>query len=447
MNILIIAFDKVYPVETGAGIAQLGMVEYMSQICNISLLLPEDNLTTDQEVHELQNLLPKVKVYSLAVGSRNNNERGFSLSLNPLLRTYRDLKEKIKLLVKLVFHRMWKTKTTVVSISADEEAHFAQMYSWNPYYLHKAEYIAKLHEIISNDKIDIVQIEFIGNLNLVTVLPSTLKTIFVEHECIFYRINSHIQTKKINSFFSKYVHEFYKTVEISLLEKVDGIITFNIFENLILKEELARKGSNVKFLNSPFPISKTDFRDLTKEDFDLPDKLIFIGGEEHYPNKEAVEWFLAEVAEEIFRKFGIPLYIAGKWKVDTIKKYEAHSFRVKFLGFVEDIDSVFKNSISIVPIRIGGGLKSKVILSMAKGVPVIATSFALEGINAKNQESVMVADNRDGFCQAVNYLLADVDRTFNICKNAQELIEKDFSPSEVYRSRFDFYQQILESNF
>jgi glycosyltransferase involved in cell wall biosynthesis len=126
-----------------------------------------------------------------------------------------------------------------------------------------------------------------------------------------------------------------------------------------------------------------------------------------------------------------------------MKKYEAHPSQVQFTGFVEDLYTVTKDSISIAPVRIGGGLRTKILLAMAQGTPVICTTFALEGINATHQESIMIADDKDMFCSAVEYLVADLDRTFAICQKAQSLVKNNYSQSVVSELRYKFYQKIL----
>jgi len=56
----------------------------------------------------------------------------------------------------------------------------------------------------------------------------------------------------------------------------------------------------------------------------------------------------------------------------------------------------------------------------------------------------MVADDIASFCFAVEYLLADLDRTFNLCKSAQELMRTSYSQSFVAEKRFHIYEKLLK---
>ncbi|MBR8833064.1 MAG: glycosyltransferase [Stigonema ocellatum SAG 48.90 = DSM 106950] len=437
MNVLVIAFHQIYPLETGASISQFGIIEYLSHLCNVSLLVPEDSNLTHQEFSELNQLLPKVKIYILDSQFKSTSNDIGSNIYNYLLA----VKEKVKPFLKFLLKR---TKS-VQKISAEEE--FAAMFStWKPYYIHSQKYVEKINEVILQDNIDIVQLEYVENLNLVKAIPSHIKKVFVEHECLFYRIQSHINAKQIKSVFAEYVLNFYKSIEMVLLEKVDGIVTFNDSESVILENALGDKKNKIEFLVSPFPILERDFKKIDKDKFEQPNKLIFVGAEHHFPNKDAVEWFIEEIAESVFTKFGLRLCVIGKWTLDTVKKYKNHPSKVDFVGFLEDIYEFSKNSISIAPVRMGGGLKTKIMLAMAQGIPVISTKFALEGINAKHLESVMIADDKDSFCWSIKYLLTDLERTFMICQNAQNIIKQGYSQSVVSELRYSFYQQLLKEN-
>ncbi|GAB1539859.1 glycosyltransferase family 4 protein [Scytonema sp. NUACC21] len=448
MNILIITFHQIYPLETGASISQFGMIEYLSNLCNISLLIPEDSTITEQQFTELKQLLPKVKVYALDSQIQVKKKNIALTILNFIHISLWKAKMKVKAFLKYLF----KVTNLYKSIGLRDnfegsiwEVDFFDMYSsWNPFYAHSNQYVEKLNEIILQDKIELVQLEYVDNLNLVSVIPPHIKKVFVEHECIFLRIKSHREARKIHSPYADYLINFYKSIEISLLEKVDAVLTFNNLEHEILKSASEEKNQKNQFFISPFPILDRDFQEIDREKFILPNKLIFVGAEHHYPNKEAVKWFLEETAVEVFRRFGLRLYVVGKWRPDTVRKYKNHPSQVQFTGFIEDIYEFSKGSISIAPVRIGGGLKTKIMLAMAQGIPVITTSFAIQGINAKHLESVMIADETDSFCWALEYLLADLNRTFMICKNAQNIIRQSCSQSVTCDLRYSIYQKLLK---
>ncbi|KAL6078233.1 Glycosyltransferase [Balamuthia mandrillaris] len=72
------------------------------------------------------------------------------------------------------------------------------------------------------------------------------------------------------------------------------------------------------------------------------------------------------------------------------------------LGFVEDTDPLYDRArLSIAPLRFGAGVKGKVSQSMAKGVPVVTTSIGAEGMGLVDGEDVLIADTAEGFADKV----------------------------------------------
>ncbi|KOP22769.1 hypothetical protein AMR41_30340 [Hapalosiphon sp. MRB220] len=445
MNILIVTDYQIYPFKIGASVAQFGTIEYLSKLCNLSLLLSEQQPITEQELSELKELLPNVKIYTTEDSTKSsnrihkNNNNNYFINL---LYLFHNLERKSIDFTKKKLKNIIESKQLQKKLPEED---FADVYTnYNPFYIHSKQYIDAIKTIIIEDHIDIVQLEFIETLNLVTILPSNVKKLFIQHEPRFIRISSHIDAKQIQSNFTNYIYNFNKCIELSLLENFDGILSFNNSDCLALKEALDEKGKHIQFFTSPFPILDQDFRPIDKKTFRRPNKLTFIGPEQHFPNKDAVEWFIEEVAVEIYSKYGLKLYVIGQWSLETIEKYKNHPSGVTFLGFVEDVYEVCKDSISIAPVRIGGGLRTKIMLAMAQGIPVISTKFALEGIHAKHLESVMIAENKDSFCRAVEYILSDLERTVLMCENAQNLMRKYYSQSVVSDIRYECYKSLLK---
>lgn len=299
MNLLVVSYFQVYPFKSGASIAQFGTIEYLSHLCNISLLIAEGYTPTREELVELQALLPKVRIYTVTKNLRSGRNK----AILKLLNLARYLKNESQFLLKKYFNKSQRT-------SLEDE--FALSYaSLKVYNFHSKQCVEKINEIILKDAIDIVQLEFVENLNLVTAIPSNVKKVFVEHECRTYKIISHLQAKQIESVFTDYVYNLNKCIELSLLEKLDGVITFNESDDLYLRNFLKEKKNDIQFFISPYAVLDRDFRELNSKNFRQPTKLTFVGPEIHFPNKDAVEWFL-ESSSRNFQKIWTEAIYSGR---------------------------------------------------------------------------------------------------------------------------------------
>jgi len=437
MNVLIVSDFQLYPPINGAGIAQFGVLEPLSKNCNISVLFHQHFTPGDKELDELRQLLPNIKFYTLSDSVKKpSSAKLFSL-----------LKNSANFLKKLATSAKGFVKNSFIDSSPES----ANDFDGNLVKFHTFLYppnsknkIDKVLEIINNDAIDIIQLDFESNLNLVSLIPDNVKKVYGCYDCQFYRVDSFINAGLTQSGYASYIRDYIKTIEISFLQQYDVVIANTEPEAAVLKDALSTQSGKAEVVLYPFPVLDRDFITLDRDKFYRPDKLLFVGTEYHFPNKDGVNWFLEEIAPAIFKKFGLQLHVVGSWSQETKQRYKDHPSQVIFTGFVDDLSSLIKSSIYISPMRLCGGLRAKTLTAMAQGMPVIAHPQSLIGNSAKHMESVMIADDASSFCFAVEYLLADLDRTFTLCKNAQELMRTSYSQSFVAEKRFDIYEKLLK---
>jgi GT2 family glycosyltransferase len=116
--------------------------------------------------------------------------------------------------------------------------------------------------------------------------------------------------------------------------------------------------------------------------FEGREGIFFIGGFNHTPNQDAMRWFLNEIYPALHNE-GIPMTITGSNVPSFIFEYKK---QFKLLNIesnisVENLDILYnKTRLSVVPLRVGAGVKGKVIEAMSKGMPLVGTFIAFEGI-------------------------------------------------------------------
>ena len=103
------------------------------------------------------------------------------------------------------------------------------------------------------------------------------------------------------------------------------------------------QGEKVEVVLTPYPVLDKDFIELDRDKFSRPDKLLFVGTQYHFPNKDGIEWFLEEIAPTIFKKFGLRLHVVGSWSQETKQRYKDHPSQVIFTGFVDDLSSLIES--------------------------------------------------------------------------------------------------------
>lgn len=140
-----------------------------------------------------------------------------------------------------------------------------------------------------------------------------------------------------------------------------------------------------------------------------PNTLVWVGGFHHYPNCEAVRFFLKEIYPKIKQNNpGVRFYIVGGGVPESLMKLTFGDPSIVTTGYVEDpLPYIQRATLFIAPILSGGGTKLKVLEAMAVGKAIVSTSIGVEGIEGNDQEHFMVADTPEVFSSRVVSLLND----------------------------------------
>jgi glycosyltransferase involved in cell wall biosynthesis len=161
----------------------------------------------------------------------------------------------------------------------------------------------------------------------------------------------------------------------------------------LLKEKSPDKSIQVVSNIVEVPGSKTPF--ALRRDW------LFIGSFQHRPNVDAVLFF----GERIFPLVSLRLpdakfYIIGDNAPPEIVALA--NAKIVVTGLQRDARPFFDSvKLSVAPLRFGAGVKGKINQSMAFGVPVVATSVAVEGTELRHHEDILVADDPEHFAEAL----------------------------------------------
>jgi glycosyltransferase involved in cell wall biosynthesis len=150
-----------------------------------------------------------------------------------------------------------------------------------------------------------------------------------------------------------------------------------------------------------------------------PNALIFTGSMRFAPNRDAMAWFVDEILPDIRRQVpDVRVTITGEPGPVPF----GMSPGITLAGHVADVRTLVASSaISLAPIRKGGGTRLKILEAMAARTPVVATSKAAEGLDARHEEHLLIADTPKAFANAVCRLLNDSAGATRMAERAWQL--------------------------
>jgi GT2 family glycosyltransferase/glycosyltransferase involved in cell wall biosynthesis len=184
-----------------------------------------------------------------------------------------------------------------------------------------------------------------------------------------------------------------KQWEYDLIDQSDETWVVSSTEQRLLQKELPDKSFQLVSNIVDVPGSNTPF--ALRRDW------LFIGGFQHPPNIDAVLFFLKEIYPLISEYLvDAKFYIIGDKVPPEIVTLAKENIIVA--GLQRDVRPFFDSvKLSVAPLRFGAGVKGKINQSMAFGVPVVATSLAVEGTGLRDREEILVADQPEDFARSV----------------------------------------------
>jgi sugar transferase (PEP-CTERM/EpsH1 system associated) len=129
--------------------------------------------------------------------------------------------------------------------------------------------------------------------------------------------------------------------------------------------------------------------------------IVFTGAMDYWANVDAVRWFVEQAWPRLrAREPRVQLYVVGSRPAAEVEALAGDDIVVT--GRVADVRPYLQHAAAVIaPMRIARGIQNKVLEGMAMARPVVVTSLGLEGIDAVQGQSVLVADEADDFADRV----------------------------------------------
>ncbi|KAA2284885.1 glycosyltransferase [Arenimonas fontis] len=164
-------------------------------------------------------------------------------------------------------------------------------------------------------------------------------------------------------------------------------------------------------------------------DWDGRAGLLFVGSYRHPPNVDAAVWMAEEVLPYLRgHDAGLMLHLVGPDAPPRVQALgELPGVRVH--GFVPNLQPLLDGCrLSVAPLRYGAGVKGKINQALAHGLPVVATSCAIEGMHLVPGEDVLVADDAGGLAAAILRAYDDPALWRRLSAAGRENTRRHFSP-------------------
>lgn len=173
--------------------------------------------------------------------------------------------------------------------------------------------------------------------------------------------------------------------------------------------------------------------------------LIFVGSMDYAANVDAVLYFHREILPLIHQERpDARFHIVGYGPPPEVLALHDGQ-RTIVTGYVEDVRPYLERAVvSVIPLRIGSGIRNKILEAWAMSKAVVSTCLGAEGLPVLDHRNILLADDATTFSQYVLRLLADPALRMSLGQAGRALVETRFSWPSIAGQMEAIYQACME---
>lgn len=294
--------------------------------------------------------------------------------------------------------------------------------------------IDELKRVLEIVKPDLVQLDFLIMTKYVEYIKN-IPVFYTEHDMGLLDFNQSFHDRDLDD--NERFFEWKKLVnyEKKILDFFTSVIVLTERDKGLVE----KLNSNVKATIIPTGVD-TEF--YKPNNYTYNEKsLVFVGHYKHFPNTDAIVYFAKNIYPKVLKKIpDMKLYVVGSGVTKTVE--ELKNDNIVIVGEVEDIKQYLKKpNIFVAPVRLGGGIKGKVLEAMAMGVPVVATTEAVSGIDYSVGDFALISDDTTVFADNIVRLYKDDILYQTLSNNSRKIVEENYNWKMIAEKLNNFYLQ------
>jgi len=227
---------------------------------------------------------------------------------------------------------------------------------------------------------------------------------------------------KLRKFYSGFEWRNLLNYEIGIMKRFNAYITTSEKEKQLMKQYYSDADIFVleNGVDTSYFLPNGNHKNKSCE-------ILFTAWFGYYPNTDAVIYFTKGIYPLIRKEIpDIMFNIVGKEPPEEILRLSGTD-GINVTGYVEDIRKYISSAdVSVIPLRIGGGTRIKILESMAMKVPVVSTKLGAEGLDVTDNKNIMIAKDENEFAEKVIELIKNRQTAEQITLNARKLIEEKY---------------------
>ena len=158
------------------------------------------------------------------------------------------------------------------------------------------------------------------------------------------------------------------------------------------------------------------------------DKLVFTGVMDYAPNEDAALHFVEDIFPLVkMKRPEVQFWIVGSGPSERVRALTRIS-GVHVTGKVDDVRPYVRSAtVFVCPLRVGSGVKNKILAAIAMQKATVATSMSIDGLDLADNRDVLLTDNPQDFADKVVQLLTDEQVAQQLSTNGLTHVQAQYS--------------------
>jgi len=297
-----------------------------------------------------------------------------------------------------------------------------------------------VRSILSSRPIDLIHVDTIALANYST-LGTGIPRLLTHHniESMLMARRAEHEERRISRYYLRAQADRLSAYELEWCRKFDA----NIFMSRIDAQEMEREIPDLRTYVIPNGVDVDYFRPSTFDDG--PPSLVYTGGMNMFANRDAVLFFLREIWKPIREEVpDVSFYAVGQDPPGELLQMGRTDSHIRITGYVDDVRPyISQASIYVVPLRVGGGTRLKVLDAMAMGKALVSTAIGCEGIEVSPGADIIVENDPAAFARSVVGLLRNRAKREEMGRRARKLVESRYSWIGIGEKLNQAYEEIV----
>lgn len=284
-----------------------------------------------------------------------------------------------------------------------------------------ADFRQALHQALNRHRFDLIHVD---SLDLSGYLPALGDIPVV---CVHHNVESQLLARRALLAGGRALR-WYMRRQAELMQEAEARWASRVALNVVVSaadgDRLASIAPTARIAVVPNGVDAVTFRPGPPQD---ERGILYVGGLNWFPNRDALDYLAEDILPRLRQQaVSDAVTWVGHASPSDQTAFAANGIDLK--GYVDDVRPyVHQAACFIVPLRVGGGTRLKILDAWAMGKAIVSTSIGCEGLAAVDGHNILIRDDPDGFAAAVREVLANAPLRASLGANARQTVEQTYA--------------------